>query len=666
MAAELFDTTDYKEPEGAVDFETFVTSSKYLGLDGIYPFWLAEMSDFNSMISSLLLTGSLGGGKTSIANIALAYRIYLLFLQGDPCATLGLMSGSPIYCLYFSVSMTSAKRSGFQQLKSLFDNSKWFKENYPRDKTIESSIRFKNNFSVEFASGGAHHIGLNVWGFILDEANFRSGGVGSGAQSEFSEVTELAQQLEDRQFSRFTRGGVLQTFACYVSSASYASAFIEEKMIDLLRHPERAKVIRAVLYKIQPQNYSKEMFEVFCGYQQISPTIVQNREHRRALVKQTKLDKVSARDLFEKVPVTLQEQFEKNIYLAIQNHCGRSTSMRGTFITNYEIVKRSYDYERPTPLRAGLDSVVLSSEDDSQMWDIVDFEAIENPGAPHSAYVDLSSSGDEGSFTLVRHDGIVGGVKHHTQVFSIRIIPPQFPAQTQISKVKAFVLRLAQYVNLVAFGSDQFQSLMLRQEVTEELGIPNIRISLDSSDLPFLMWLGALVDKRFRMLYYARMDKEIKEAIHDVKKHKVVKPDGGSDDQFQSLVGAFFLSETVGASEGNIADILGMRVNLVGQSTMLAMLDKLGYSSAGLWWTRTKVQEQAAPPPPVRRILRPSTPTFTPELTTTSPTPTKSVRELLSSRAASPKPKDVAPETIVDRMRRKSWLCKDEDILSSE
>ena len=73
--------------------------------------------------------------------------------------------------------------------------------------------------------------------------------------------------------------------------------------------------------------------------------------------------------------------------------------------------------------------------------------------------------------------------------------------------MKNLIVDLASYINIVSFGSDQFQSVSVRQEVQSELGIEDIRVSLDSSDLPHLHWLRALIDGRIRSYHDPQIDK---------------------------------------------------------------------------------------------------------------------------------------------------------------
>lgn len=562
-----------------VDFRTFVCGEEYLNLIGVYEYWLDNLNPrLSRKTSRAIFRGSTGAGKSTVMNLVLLYKIYLLFMQGsDVAKTLGLMKGTDVYCFYFSVSMTQAKRSGFNQLKSFIDGSEWFNKNFPRDKSIDSSIRFPNNFYIEYASGEQHQISLNIWGFILDEANFRkTGSAGEGSTADFDEVYHLANQLENRLSQRFLRDGIENFFAGYISSASYETAFIQDKGDDYKDDPT-AIVLDPVLYKVDPRRYTSNRFEVFFGFGEVSPCIVEDENHKESLIRslrQMSLPDDKIETFFEKVPLELQKQFKNNIYLAIQNICGRPTALRGSFVTNYEIIKSSYDSTLPSPFSQ--DSVTVSNKVDIPVEKLlaIDPGNFLYPTRPHSLFMDISLQGDYGSLSCVRYDGMFGGVKYHSHVFTLEFIPPAFPAATDLTKVQNFIIWLAQYINVAAFGSDNFNSVQIRQEVVKALEIPDVRVSLDSTDLPHLAWLSACVSSRFKMHFYERLDKEIREAVHDLKKRRVVKRKGSSDDQFQTVVGAFYLSDTIGSTTATIPE----RVNIVSARSAMRLAQSCGYN----------------------------------------------------------------------------------------
>lgn len=564
----------------ALTFREFVCSPDYLGKSSIYEYWLREMGALGE-VNELILDGSLGTGKSLLGAVYMVYRICKLFMRGrTPQEQFGLDPDTDIYIMYFSVSLVQAKRSGFNYLFSLVDECKWFRDNCPRDANLSSEVAFANKVHIIYASGEQHQIGLNVWGFILDEANFRSG-VGTGSEEQYAGVYALCEQLLDRQYSRFLRAGKLDSLAIFISSASYETSFIEHRKA-LARGEESAAVITSVKYKVTPERYSAEMFEVFCGYGNVEPCIVQDDAHKRGLLAACGHNYETGAYLFEQVPVTLYRQFQGSIYLALQNHCGRATGLKGTFITNMQVLLGAYTNTAPSPFN--VDDVVISNRDSNALADFynVEAETPEQRRRPHSLFLDLATNVDFGSLSCVRYDGQAqDGKRMHTHVWTIGFRPPEYPASTMISKVKDFIVWLSGRVNVAALGSDQYQSMQLRQDIAAMLGLPDTRISVDSSDKPHLHWLNALIDKRFAMRRYERLDREIKEAQHDTKRQRVVKRKNSTDDQFQSVVAAFFISDTIVAASSSgisLSDVYnGGKLNIVGGNSVEAMLRKLGY-----------------------------------------------------------------------------------------
>lgn len=569
---------DYLEiDQKELSFREFVESPEYLGNSSVYEFWKREMGAVPDDVTEIIFDGSLGTGKSYVAAIYMCYRLCKLFKKGNPQAMFGLAPGSDVYVMYFSLSMTLAKRTGFQYLFEVVDSCEWFKKNCPRNTRLTSEIEFPNGFHIIYASAAPHQTGLNVWGFILDEANFRKG-VGLGMAEEYSEVFEICNQLIDRQMSRFLVGGKLEALAIFVSSASYESSFIEKRK-DVARSDSRTKIVTSVKYKVKPENYSSETFEVFCGYGQMEPCIIDTQEQKISLISSLGFTIETCEHLFEKVPVTLRKQFLSNINLAIQNHCGRPTNVKGTFLHNYGLLKSSYTEIKSPFLQ---DFITISNKDTSQIMDIFDPSRIENGSMPHALFLDLSIQGDSGSLACFRYDGIKDSMRLLTHCWTLEIVPPEFPEMTMIHKVTEFVIWLSQYVNIVAFGSDNFQSVGVRQDICNALTLTDIRMSMDSSDAPYLHWIKALVEKRVRMKFYERFDREVREAQHDLKKRRVVKRPDSSDDQLQATIGAFYLADTFVAAE--YEGIQGLyendRVNLIGGKSITSVLRKLGYTQS--------------------------------------------------------------------------------------
>lgn len=576
--SEIIESTEkiiFSEKKQPVSFREFVCGKDYCDDSDIYEFWLEEELKIPEKCSELIIDGSLGGGKSTFSAYYAAYRVYKWFLNGDPRKELGIAQNSDIYGFYFSVSLKMAEKSGFKMLYNVFKNCEWFKENMPMNLDLKSSIQFPNQrFQIDYASAESHQTGLNVIIFILDEANFR-GGVGTGVAQEYEEVTLLYSQLQDRLVTRFGRpDGTVDALAMLISSASYQSAFAEKRRAAVENDPN-AHHIRAVGYKIKPQNYSKEMFTVFSGTATMEPLIVKSEEHKNQIIAALNMEGTGlAEKYFIKVPVSIERFFKTNINLALQNHCGVPTQIKGRFLQDVNILKMNYTNDEDEIFSQNILS--LSNADDIQLADYLIQDNIQFPERPHSLFLDLSIAGDSGGFSCVRFDGEKDGVRYHTHVFTLEIVPPPAPHQTKISKYRQFMSEFAQIANVVAFGTDQYQSTGLRQDVKEDLDLPDIRLSIDSSDLPHLQWVRALVEKALRMRQIEKLELEVVEAEHDLKKRRVVKKKGSTDDLFQSVVGAYWLSDTIGAQSANIDD-LTEGINLVGSQSYRRVLKKLGY-----------------------------------------------------------------------------------------
>lgn len=563
-----------------VSFEEFVTSPNFCNNHELYRYWLDKGMSIDPLTSEIILDGSIGGGKTTFSNYYFAYRVYRLFAQGSPQAQLHLALNTEIYCLYFSVSLEMAKKSGFLQLRNIFDECAWFNENYPIDKGLKSSILFPNKFHIDYASSESHQIGLSVWGFILDEANFRKG-VGLGMAEEYQEVTQLYNQLMDRLVSRFSNpDGSVNALAILISSASYQSSFVEKRK-QAVKDDKWTKCITSVSYEVKPHQYASEKFEVFIGSGSAEPCIIESDEQRTRIFEGIGVLGTGEEDKFIRfVPVNLLKNFKANIALALQNHCGVPTMMAGSFMSNLKYLYDSYINPMDYVPMFTTDSIEASTDNDTQIIEYLVPGGIRYADRPHSIYLDLSTSGDRGCITCFRYDGKNDkNLDVHTRVFCLKIIPPHYPAATKISKVQQFILDISQYINLVSFASDQYQSESLRQEILSDLGLENIRISLDSTDRPFLHWQRGLVEGRIKQTEDKLLEQEVQEAVHDYKRHRVVKAKNSSDDVLQANVGAFFLSDTYGKTGGSIADLYegSDKITLIGGKSIDKVLRELAY-----------------------------------------------------------------------------------------
>lgn len=176
--ANLIDTiTEMKDSERKaarlrkiVPIEEWINDTYYVGPDAlfIYPYWKHHIINiFNSpvRINEVILTGGLGTGKTTIANIILLRKIYELSCYNNIPALFNLMTSSKIMLAYFNLNLGQALLTGYGQLKEMIDNCPYFQEHFSRNIKKDSEITWPQaNMMVRFASGTQHTIGTNLIG----------------------------------------------------------------------------------------------------------------------------------------------------------------------------------------------------------------------------------------------------------------------------------------------------------------------------------------------------------------------------------------------------------------------------------------------------------------------------------------------------------------------
>jgi hypothetical protein len=522
-------------PSDVVTFREFVTSPDFCNDQSVYEYWL-EQGDLicsvgSELFSELLITGSLGGGKTTFANYATAYRLYYLFSQGDYKSFLGLSRSSPVYGIYFSTNLATARRSGFAQFRSIIDSCLWFRVHVPRDLKIDSEVRFSNGFTVFSGSQFSHALSLNVIFAILDEGDFR--GSGGGLSSDYEEVSIMYSQLIQRLDSRFSSKAGNPSWSILISSASYQSAYILKRSREI-KSKVRAHTLVAVNYKITPEKHSDTFFEVFVGVSSVAACIVESSEHKKAI-----LDSIPPEfpkdDLFELVPDDLYDSFKTNILLALQNHCGRAVSVEGRLVSNMNAVRSAVVlptvrpfFPSPVITASNADDIPISAYIDESVF--VDYPYVDYP---HAIFIDLSYRSDSASVSC--HVNVDGAL---LQIFLLKIVPPPLPAETRLKKVEDFIHYFAERVNLVVVGSDSFQSKQMRQNLQADLGFADTCVSIDATDAYHLAWLRDISDGVCTVYPMEDLLIEVEEAVWNQKSRKVLRPVKGTDDLFQATVGS--------------------------------------------------------------------------------------------------------------------------------
>ena len=257
-----------------VPIEDWVTSEYYVGPDatGIYSYWRDVIIDIfrsdrkpEDYIDQVIFTGSIGTGKTTIANIILMRRLYELSCYDRVAALFNLMSTKGIFFFYFNITKQQASKTGYAQLKSMLEQSPYFREHFPINPDKKYEIEFINaQLSVDAGARSSDTIGTDVIGSVLDEANFFSGDGGTASVTNAKDVQSKAAQLYtntlNRARSRFLINGINYALSIVVSSSMYNSSFTNQ-LIETERDNKHTYIVDAKIWEVKPKGtYSDEMF----------------------------------------------------------------------------------------------------------------------------------------------------------------------------------------------------------------------------------------------------------------------------------------------------------------------------------------------------------------------------------------------------------------------
>jgi hypothetical protein len=544
--------------------DKWLNSRYYLGpyASSMYPFWKKEIADFaGNNKNEWVVTGSIGTGKSTAGIASLLWKLTYLSSFKHPQRLFKLADPSRIFFAYLSVSQNQAEITGFAQLRDMIDASPYFREKCPRDKSVDSILRFPDlGIYIVSGSNALSVIGTNLLCCLFDEANFARDG-GSSKAGSIDKAQDIYKEITDRRRSRFLRGGVDPGFSILVSSSTTQSSFTESR-IKLANFG--TKVTSAALWDAKPQGtYSNVTFPVFIGNERDDPFIVNDPKDLIQLMdelpdlkpirdfiaegelsdpsKAVDLLPVSMQKAFVRVPLDFRASFEDNIIKGLRNIAGVSTSPTGRLFTSYPIWNASCKPELKHPFTKAEVSVGLKTHGAVIDYFIpsvlfnADGTMVRHPDAHRYVHIDQSVANDSTGIAIVHlagwaidTDTLLRRPIIETDLL-LAIKPPPAPDRLSIAKVRQFIFHLREMgMPIAKVSTDQFQSEDNRQ-ILESNGIPTERISVDADDQPYITVCDLLYDSRIHQYEYPILRQEFMNLEHDRDRKKVDHPDKNPD-----------------------------------------------------------------------------------------------------------------------------------------
>lgn len=498
-----------------VPIETWLNEEFYSGPSSsqLYPYWKnAIIKVFNSpkRINEVIITGSIGTGKSTAAIYMIAYRLYELSCYYPPQALYNLMNNSKILFAYFNITKDLAGQVGFSQLRDLIDTIPYFQNIFKRNERINSILEWpQSRIYMKPASTSNDVLGMNLISFFVDEANFFKGDGASSTGNSINDVQSKARILYNsvrtRGKSRFVVNNEDYTFNVLVSSSMYESSFTEDRIKESAGD-DNVMVFDAKIWEVKNvDTYSKEKFVVFSGNELIDPVICNSvaevnyiRAHYRLPEVKCDTPNEAIQDIqeydikkrFIEVPMNFKKEFEGNIIQALQDIAGVPVAATGKLFSNRDSYSRALTGEE-SPFTQ--DQIVISTNANTTIQDY--FKKDWRPkdlAKKRFIHFDQATSGDSYGAAQCYIDSVTydeyGLPKVNIKFdWMIRINPPKPPHKIDLAKVRS-IIPWQEKMFGISYGMisyDTFQSAEAVQDL-DKSGYPVQFRSVDKSDKEYL------------------------------------------------------------------------------------------------------------------------------------------------------------------------------------
>lgn len=562
--------TEAKLVRNIVDIETWLNEEFYSGPAShqIYPYWKKAIIEvFNSpvRVNEVILGGSIGTGKTTIATYMIAYKLYELSCYYPPQALYNLMNNSKILFAYFNINKEVAGQVGFSQLRDLIDTIPYFQNVFRRNEKKNSMVEFpQSHIYMKSASSSNDVIGMNLISFFVDEANFFKGdGVKSGGMSVNdvqSKAKILYNSVRTRGKSRFVVNNEDFTFNVLVSSSMYDSSFTAERINASVGDPH-VKVYEPKIWEVKNvETYSKERFVVFSGNELIDPMICKTvadinyiRSHYKLPSMAVDTPNEAIKDIndydikkrFIEVPTNFYNEFEGNIIQALQDIAGVPVSATGKLFSNRDSYAKALLLDEESPFVQ--DQITISTGAETTIQDYFKYSwKPKDVSKKRFLHFDQSTSGDSYGVAQCYVDSVTTddfGLPLLNIKFDwmIRINPPKPPHKIDLAKVRSIIPWQEKHFG-ISYGMityDTFQSAEAVQDL-DKSGYPVAFRSVEKDkpylDLCDLYYQGRI--KHYRNEWY---EKELFDLVWLRAQGKVDHPpvkQGGTKDLADAVCGA--------------------------------------------------------------------------------------------------------------------------------
>ena len=552
-----------------VDIMTFISEDQYLGRGlwirdeftgerkcTVFPYWIEKLQDIfpdnlTTKYNTLILTGSIGLGKSFIAVICQLYLLYRMLCLKDPYTYYGLQPIDKITFSMLNVTLEAAQGVGWDKMQQLLQSSDWFmaRGNLNASRT-NPQWQPPKGIELVFGSSNRHVVGRALFSNFSDEVNF---GIGNNVEKQKAKLKKMISQIDARMISRFGKGTYLPTMNIIASSKDSEQAFMES-YIEMKRQNESKTTLiidepQWVVRNDKGSPNDPGSFYVAIGNKFLA--------HELLPVDATEAEVEAYREkgyVMLKVPPIYREAFEDNLDLALTDNAGISTSSSTKYISGVRLNQTKLDSYQ-NPFTKDVIEVGNSPEDYLQYANFFDLSRVStvDKSRPLFIHLDMSLSGDKTGIAGVwitgkRNSGSADASKEleFKLAFSVSIKAPK-GFQISFEKNRNFIrwLRDSGFA-IKGVSSDTFQSAQIQQQLKAD-GFNTKILSVDRVDSdkvckPYAFLKSAIYEMHVKLYKKCDLLTEELTSLERLSDGHIDHPKNFSKDQADAFCGALYLA----------------------------------------------------------------------------------------------------------------------------
>lgn len=463
-----------------VDIYTFLHNKTYLGnalydQEGrftLFPYWEEKLKEIfpsptETRYNTIVFTGAIGLGKSTIAVICLLYMLYRLLCLKDPYLYYGMQPIDKISISLMNITLENAKGVALDKMNQMILSSQWFLAHGEMAGKTNLEFRPEKHIELITASSNNQVIGRALFANFTDEVNF---GLTSDVEKLKKKQKTLISQVDARMKSRFLRGTYLPTLNIIASSKNSEQSFLEDFIQAKVKNESKnTLIVDEPQWVVDSRKDSKEKFWVAVGNKFLANEVLP------VDASETLVDEYRSKGYsMLHVPIGYLENFIENLDGALTDIAGIATASSLKYISGMKW-NECVDLEIKNPFTKEILEVGDAKDDKVQYYDYFDLSQVPSDlkSRPLYIHLDMSISGDKTGIagvwikrkTYVSEGQDQSKSLYYRVAFSCAIKAPK-GAQVSFEKNKKFIYWLKENgFNVKKITSDTFQSAPVLQDL---------------------------------------------------------------------------------------------------------------------------------------------------------------------------------------------------------